>query len=92
MRLAAGLRITDPTSGYVGMRRPVMEMLATEVYPHDYPDADLIILLHRRGFRVIEAPVAMRPNPDKSMHAGLLRPAYYAYKMSLSILLTLLRS
>jgi hypothetical protein len=60
------------------------------VYPTDYPDADILILLYRSGYGVREVAVRMRPSEGKSMHAGH-RSLYYVYKMSLSILVTLLR-
>jgi glycosyltransferase involved in cell wall biosynthesis len=82
--------ITDPTSGLQVMRLPVARFFCTEVYPSDYPDADILILLHRSGFRVREVAVQMRPPSGKSMHSGH-RSLYYMYKMWLSILVTLLR-
>jgi glycosyltransferase involved in cell wall biosynthesis len=82
--------ISDPTSGLQVMRLPVAEFFSSEVYPSDYPDADILILLHRSGFRVAEVGVRMLPPPGKSMHSGH-RSLYYVYKMSLSILVTLLR-
>jgi glycosyltransferase involved in cell wall biosynthesis len=82
--------ISDPTSGFQVMRAPVARFFSSEVYPSDYPDADILILLHRSGFRVSEVGVRMLPPPGKSMHSGH-RSLYYVYKMSLSILVTLLR-
>jgi glycosyltransferase involved in cell wall biosynthesis len=82
--------ITDPTSGLQVMRLPVARFFCTEVYPSDYPDADILILLHRSGFRVREMAVQMSPSSGKSMHSGH-RSLYYMYKMWLSILVTLLR-
>lgn len=82
--------ISDPTSGLQVMRLPVAQFFSSEVYPSDYPDADILILLHRSGFRVSEVGVRMLPPPGKSMHSGH-RSLYYVYKMSLSILVTLLR-
>lgn len=82
--------ITDPTSGLQVMRLPVAMFFCTEVYPSDYPDADILILLHRSGFRVREMAVQMSPPLGKSMHSGH-RSIYYMYKMWLSILVTLLR-
>ena len=92
-RIASALmhqHITDPTSGLQAMRLPVARFFCTEVYPSDYPDADILILLHRSGFRVREMAVQMGPPPGKSMHSGH-RSLYYIYKMGLSILVTLLR-
>jgi hypothetical protein len=57
----------------------------------DYPDTDVIVMLHRHGFTVSEAPVVMRAAASKkSIHAGL-RPLYYLFKMALVIPLNLLR-
>jgi len=83
--------VTDPTSGYQAMSSRVFNLLSGEKFPVDYPDADVIIMLHRAGFRIREVPVRMFPSPDdKSMHSGL-KPLYYIFKMFLSILVTLLR-
>lgn len=84
-------KVTDPTSGYQAMNNKVFELLSGDKFPIDYPDADVIIMLHRAGFRIQEVPVRMFPSPDdKSMHSGL-KPLYYIFKMFLSILVTLLR-
>jgi glycosyltransferase involved in cell wall biosynthesis len=83
--------VSDPTSGFQVMRGKVARFFCSEVYPTDYPDADILILLHRSGFRVREVPVEMRLAPaGKRLHSGH-RSLYYVYKMMLSILVTLLR-
>ncbi|MBU1863830.1 MAG: glycosyltransferase family 2 protein [Candidatus Omnitrophica bacterium] len=84
-------RISDPTSGYQAINRSVLHFYASDVYPCDYPDADVIILLHFAGFKVKEVPVKMFASKKlKSMHGGF-KPVYYIFKMFLSILVTLLR-
>jgi glycosyltransferase involved in cell wall biosynthesis len=89
--MVTGIRITDVTSGFQAFNREVMHFFATEVFPCDYPDADLLITLHRAGFRLGEVPVRMLPRASgKSMHSGM-KPLYYMFKMLLSILVTLLR-
>jgi glycosyltransferase involved in cell wall biosynthesis len=93
-RLATAMtrqHVSDPTSGFQAMRLDVARFFCTDVYPADYPDADILILLHRSGFRVSEVPVQMEASPaGKSMHRGH-RSFYYVYKMMLSILVTVLR-
>jgi glycosyltransferase involved in cell wall biosynthesis len=92
-RIASALtrqHISDPTSGLQVMRIQVARFFCSDVYPTDYPDADILIALHRSGFRVHEVPVQMRPPTGASMHQGH-RSFYYVYKMSLSILVTILR-
>ena len=88
--LATGQLVTDPTSGFQVMRAEIARLFSRDVFPVDYPDADILILLHRTGYRVRELPVQMRPSPGRSMHSSQSTP-YYVYKMLLSILVTLLR-
>jgi glycosyltransferase involved in cell wall biosynthesis len=85
-------KITDPTTGFQALSKPVISYYCTEVYPVDYPDADMIIVLNRAGFRVKEIPVIMYKNETgQSMHSGILRPIYYGMKMMMSIIMTLVR-
>jgi len=92
VRVITGRKVTDPTSGFQAMNKRVMKFYASDAYPVDYPDADVIIMLHRRGFTFREIPVTMKRLHGKvSMHSGL-RPFYYTFKMFLSIFVTLLRS
>jgi len=84
-------KITDSTSGYQAMNRRTIEWVSSDKFPYDYPDADVIIMLHRAGFRIREIPVQMFPSQNKkSMHSGW-KPFYYVFKMFLSILVTLMR-
>lgn len=84
-------KITDSTSGFQAMNCRVLEWVSSDKFPWDYPDADVIIMLHRAGFRIKEVPVHMFESQDKkSMHSGW-KPIYYVFKMFLSILVTLMR-
>ncbi|MBX7258137.1 MAG: glycosyltransferase family 2 protein [Candidatus Hydrogenedentes bacterium] len=86
-----GQTITDPTSGFQAMNRRVLEFFAKDLYPGDYPDTDVLVLLHHHGFRIIEIPVVMRESrTGKSIHSGF-KPVYYLFKMALDIPLNLLR-
>ena len=90
--IACGKKITDPTSGYQCLGRKVFEAFTGDLFPTDYPDADVILMLFRMGYRVQEVPVAMLPNPaGRSMHRGLFRLMYYFFKMCLSFFVTILR-
>jgi glycosyltransferase involved in cell wall biosynthesis len=84
-------KITDSTSGYQAMNRKALKWVSSDKFPWDYPDADVIIMLHRAGLRIKEVPVHMFENQGrKSMHSGW-KPIYYVFKMFLSILVTLMR-
>lgn len=85
-------QVTDPTTGFQALSRPVLRFYCTRVYPVDYPDADMIIVLDKVGFRVKEVPVIMyHGHSGHSMHSGYLRPIYYGLKMLMSIGMTLVR-
>ncbi len=84
-------RLTDPTSGYRAIGRPVLEFCVQDFYSFDYPDADFLLVLHRAGFRIQEIPVKMNPRTGgQSQHRGL-GPFRYIFKTMLSILVNLLR-
>lgn len=85
-----GQRVTDPTSGCSAYNRRAIKLLA-QVYPHDYPEPEAIVILHRGGLRQIEAPARMtaRQHGRSSITAG--RSVYYMIKVVLAILINLLR-
>lgn len=86
-----GQKITDPTSGFQALNRKAMEFYASEAYPVDFPDADVLVMLHKKGIRFDEVPVRMNHSTkEKTMHSGFV-PLYYIFKMLLSILVTLMR-
>jgi glycosyltransferase involved in cell wall biosynthesis len=92
IQITCGLRITDPTSGYQCLNRKVFTFFTHDSFPCDYPDANIIIMLQRMGFKVLEIPVAMHPNPaGRIMHKGAITISYYLFKMFLSIFITLIR-
>ena len=66
-----GLNITDPTSGYRYMYSRAIRFCSR--LRCNYPDANLIIMMHRAGMTITETPVKMQPNAaGKSMHKGKL--------------------
>jgi glycosyltransferase involved in cell wall biosynthesis len=80
--------VTDPTSGLQAMNRRMLAFYQQDFYPWDYPDADMLLRVHYAGFTFREVPVTMLGGPPgKSMHRGM-RPAYYVYKLLLSLALT----
>ncbi len=86
-----GMRITDPTSGLQMLNRRALEIACRDHYPLDYPDLDVLILMHRHNLRVLEVPVTMHPADEKQgMHAGV-QVWYYAIKMLLSMFVMMLR-
>jgi len=92
IQIICGERITDPTSGYQCLNRKVFTFFTQDSFPCDYPDANIIIMLHRMGFIIKEIPVVMDVNPTgRSMHKGFFTLVYYFFKMFLSIFIALIR-
>lgn len=87
-----GLKITDPTTGFQALSRKVINASCTNLFSEDFPDADMIITLHRMGFRIKEVPVRMYASKGASMHSGIIRPLYYIYKMTLAMLVARFRT
>ena len=89
--LIIGQKITDPISGFQALNKEVVKFYASDVFPTDFPDADVIVTDHFAGFKIKEIPVKMYPSATgKSMHSGL-KPLYYIFKMFLSIFITCIR-
>ncbi len=89
VRLAAGGRIADTTSGFRAYGRAVMEVCQYD-FPADFPDAPLLIALARRGFRLCEVPVEMRERTAGRSFYTLGKQLYYPYKNLLASLMALL--
>lgn len=89
--MLGGVRIRDVTSGFQAMRREVFTLLARE-YPVDFPDAEVIIMLGLKKFRVGEVPAFVRERQGgTSMYSSLGTALYYPFKSLLASVIVLLR-
>lgn len=89
--ILGGTRILDVTSGFQAMRRPVAEFLAEE-YPVDFPDAEVIISLGLKKFRIVEVATCFRLREHgTSMYSSPARALYYPFKSLLASFVVLLR-
>lgn len=52
-------RITDPTSGFMLVKRPLLYFFA-HAYPADYPEPEALAMLRRHGYDVAEVGIAFR--------------------------------
>ncbi len=87
---AAGQRITDATSGFRAFGPRALRYLATQ-YPSDYPEPEVIVLLHRCGMAVREVPVRMRPRQAGRSSIGGVSAGYYMIKVGLALLLAIFK-
>ena len=85
-----GQRVTDPTSGCAAFNRRAIRLFA-QAFPHDYPEPEAIVMLHRSGLRQVEVSARMNPRQHGDSSITPLRSVYYMIKVILAILINLLR-
>lgn len=87
IRLGAGQRILDPTTGLQGLSREAFSFYAQYNHFDDkYPDANMLMQMLLLGFRVEEIPSVMHPRTEGvAMHSGL-KPVLYMFRMMFSLI------
>jgi glycosyltransferase involved in cell wall biosynthesis len=83
-------RVTDTTSGFQVLDRKAIELFAAD-YPHDYPEVEAALMLHKHRLRMLELPVRMRERAAGRSSIRGLRTVYYMAKVMLAILIGALR-
>jgi glycosyltransferase involved in cell wall biosynthesis len=91
IKLLTGLTITDCTSGFRAANRRVIRAFA-HWYPEDYPEPEVILLLHRAGYRVGELHVKMRQRRSGQSSIGVLSGAFYVLKVTTCLMLDMVRA
>ena len=90
LRCMTGQHVTDCTSGFRAVNSKVIRAFA-HWYPEDYPEPEVILLLHRAGYRVAEVPVRMRQRRSGVSSISGLKGVFYVMKVSLCLMLDLAR-
>jgi glycosyltransferase involved in cell wall biosynthesis len=85
-----GAKITDATSGFRVWNRRAVEVLAKQ-YPEDYPEVEVILMLHQAGLRTSEVAVTMRERQAGESSIRTLEAFTFMIKTPLAILMALLR-
>jgi glycosyltransferase involved in cell wall biosynthesis len=91
LSLVTGQPVTDPTSGFRMTNRRGIELFARD-YPHDYPEVEAVLMIHFHRLRSAEIPVRMRERLAGVSSINASRSAYYMIKVSLAILVGLVRA
>lgn len=90
LHLLLGLKVSDPTSGFIVANRRVVDLLAAAC-PLDYPEVEALVMLKRKGFRIAEFPVNMRQRGEGQSSIGKLKAVYYMVKVTLAICIQMLK-
>ncbi len=88
IKILTGKKIYDPTSGFRASNAKIIKEFAKD-YPTDFPEPDSITKLIKRGYRISEIPVKMKPRLDgvSSLTTNIFKPAYYMIKVSIAIVI-----
>ena len=88
--LIVGKKVLDTTSGFRAINRKAI-LLLTETYPHDYPEVEALITLHRHGMRFIELPVEMNYRQEGKSSISAKAALYYMLKVTLAVLVAVIK-
>lgn len=83
-------RVTDTTSGFRALNRRAITLFAAD-YPHDYPEAEAVLMAARNRLRLVEVPVKMRPREAGRSSITTARSFYYMAKVIVALLMGLFR-
>ena len=84
-------RVTDPTSGFRLYNRRAIELFASD-YPHDYPEVEVVLMLHQHRLKMKEVAVQMHLRTEGSSSISSGKSAYYMVKVLLALFVGLLRA
>jgi len=85
-----GRKVTDPTSGFQALNHKAIALFAAD-YPHDYPEVEAALMVHKHQLRMTEVPVQMRERAAGQSSIGALAAVYYMVKVMLALFIGLFR-
>ncbi len=83
-------KVTDTTSGFRAAGRPCIEFFSRR-YPDDYPEVEALVLLHKKGFSIMEVPVKMAERTGGRSSITPAKSVYYMIKVFLAILVDMIK-
>lgn len=93
IKLFCHKKIVDPLSGFQCINKKVIKEYAKKGSYPEYPDANLIILMIFKGYKIEEVPVRMRVRENGiSMHSGVIKPIKYMISMFYTIFFILIQN
>lgn len=78
-------RVTDPTSGFQVINRPLLFFLS-RCYPTDYPEPEALALIRRQGYSFCETSVVFRERQAGESSIRTWGTLYYVFKVLLALL------
>jgi glycosyltransferase involved in cell wall biosynthesis len=91
LRFVAGVRVSDPTSGYRVYGQRALRLF-DETYPYDFPEPESLAIARAAGLGVVEVPVQMRERQGGRSSIAGFSTIYYMFKVTIAVVLTYMRS
>jgi glycosyltransferase involved in cell wall biosynthesis len=85
-----GRKIYDATSGFRLVNRQIIQEYA-EYYPTDYPEPEVLVLLNKKGYKIVEVPVKMLKRETGKSFVTPLKATYYMIKVVMSMIIMQMR-
>ena len=85
IKIFAGKKITDPTSGFRAVNKKIIEEFAKE-YPKEYPEPESTVSLLVNKYKVEEVPVSMNERKNGKSFVTPLKSIDYMIKVVLAII------
>jgi len=83
-------RVTDTTSGFQALNAKGIAIFAAD-YPHDYPEVEATVMVHKHRLRLLEVPVRMREREHGASSITAVRSVYYMCKVTLALFVSMAR-
>ncbi|MDQ6666152.1 MAG: glycosyltransferase family 2 protein [Acidobacteriota bacterium] len=90
LRPILGKPVRDPTSGFVGVTRSVLQVFSTS-FPLEYPEIEALVVLQRRSFRFEEIPCRMLPRTTGKSSITTMKSIYYIVHVLLGVFVNVLK-
>ena len=90
LRPILGKPVRDPTSGFVGVTRSVLQVFSAS-FPLEYPEIEALVVLQRRAFRFTEIPCRMLPRTTGKSSITAVKSIYYIVHVLLGVFVNVLK-
>ena len=90
LRPILGKKVSDPTSGFVGVNRTALGLFSRS-FPLEYPEIEALVVLQRRRFRFVEVPCRMRPRRSGRSSITAVKSLYYIVHVLLGVFVNVLK-
>jgi len=90
LRPILGMKISDPTSGFVAVNRNALEVFSRS-FPLEYPEIECLVVLKRRALRFREIPTKMFPRRAGRSTITSWKALYYMVRVLLGVFVNVMK-